>query len=302
MWLSYFAPTDDAQLQARMNAWIGYRAPFDGWPPPARGHVPPATQTGLAAENARLRAALDATTRRLETRTRLTLELVDVLAHQLRTPLGLIKGYVGTLLSADLVLSAMERHECLEVIDDETDVISHLVNQLVDLAVLDAGAVHLDSGPVDVARLVGEAATPSPSHPIRLDLPPALPAAWGNWRKLRQVLGELLDNARRFTPLGSPITIQVRLSTDGHAVRVTVRDSGPGLAAETLGRVFEPFYRAAGGNHRRVAGAGLGLTLARGWVEAHGGAIWAENAPDGGASFSFTIPTAAAARLPRADC
>jgi two-component system sensor histidine kinase KdpD len=263
--------------------------------------VPPATQTALAAENARLHAALEAATRRLETRTRLTLELADVMAHQLRTPLGLIKGYVGTLLNSDLILSAHERHECLEVIDEETDAISHLVNQLVDLVVLDAGAVRIAAGPVDVARLVREAATPSPTHPVRLDLPAALPAAWGDGHKLRQVLDELLENARRFTPPGCLITIQVRLTSDGHAVRFTVRDNGPGLPAEALGRVFEPFYRAAGGHHRRVAGAGLGLTLARGWVEAHGGAMWAEPAPDGGAVFSFTVPTAAAASLHRSE-
>jgi two-component system sensor histidine kinase KdpD len=295
MWLSYFAPTDDAQRQARMNAWIGYRAPFDGWPPPARGYVPPPTQAGLAAENARLRLALDTATRRIETRTRLTLELADLLAHHLRTPLGLIKGYVGTLLNTELALSGAERRECLEVIDDETDAISHLVNQIVDLVLLDAGALPIAAGPVDVGRLVCEAATPSPTHPVRMDLPAALPVAWGDGRKLRQVLGELLDNARRFTPPGSPITVAARLTPDGQAVRVTVRDSGPGLPATVLPRVFDPFYRAEEGHHRRTPGAGLGLTLARGWIEAHGGAIWAVNHPAGGAAFHFTIPTAAAA-------
>jgi two-component system sensor histidine kinase KdpD len=300
MWLSYFAPTDDAQLQARMNAWIGYRAPFDGWPPPARGHVPPVTQSGLAAENARLRAALDAATRRIETRTRLSLEMVDPLAHHLRTPLGLIKGFVGTMLNTDLLLSAHERQECLEVIDEETDILSHLVDQLLDLVILDAGTARVAARAVDVAALIHEAATPAPTHPLRLALAPALPAVWGEARKLRQVLAELVENARRFTPPGTPITLGAELTADGHAVRFTVRDAGPGLAAEVLPRVFDPFYRATGGQHRRIAGAGLGLTLARGWVEAHGGKMWAENAPDGGAAFHFTIPTAASRR--RSDC
>jgi two-component system sensor histidine kinase KdpD len=294
MWLSYFAPTDDAQRQARMNAWIGYRVPFDGWPPPARGVVPPPTQSALAAENARLRVALDAATRRIETRTRLTLEVADLLAHHLRTPLGLIKGYVGTLLNTELALSGAERRECLEVIDDETDAISHVVNQIVDLALLDAGAMQVAAGPVDVARLLREAATPSATHPVRVDLPAALPAAWGEARRLRQVLGELLDNARHFSPPGCPILLTARLTPDGHAVRVTVRDHGPGLPAAVLPRVFDPFYRAEDGHHRRDSGAGLGLTLARGWIEAHGGTIWAENVP-GGAAFHFTLPTAAAA-------
>jgi two-component system sensor histidine kinase KdpD len=294
MWLSYFAPTDDAQRQARMNAWIGYRVPFDGWPPPARGVVPPPTQSALAAENARLRVALDAATRRIETRTRLTLEVADLLAHHLRTPLGLIKGYVGTLLNTELALSGAERRECLEVIDDETDAISRVVNQIVDLALLDAGAMQVAAGPVDVARLLREAATPSPTHPVRVDLPAALPAAWGEARRLRQVLGELLDNARRFSPPGCPILLTARLTPDGHAVRVTVRDNGLGLPATVLPRVFDPFYRAEDGHHRRDSGAGLGLTLARGWIEAHGGTIWAENVP-GGAAFHFTLPTAAAA-------
>ena len=298
MWLSYFAPTDDAQRQARMNAWIGYRAPFDGWPPPARSYVPPPTQPALAAENARLRGALEAANRRIETRTRLTLEVADLLAHHLRTPLGLIKGYVGTLLNTDLALSGAERRECLEVIDDETDAITHLVNQIVDLALLDAGAMHIAAGPVDVARLLREAATPAPTHPLRVDLPGALPAAWGDARRLRQVLDELLDNARRFSPPGCPILLAARLTPDGHAVRVTVRDSGPGLPAAVLPRVFDPFYRAEDGHHRRTPGAGLGVTLARGWIEAHGGEIWPENVP-GGAAFHFTIPTAAASATRR---
>jgi len=296
MWLSYFAPTTDAQRQAHMNAWIGYRAPFNGWSPPARGYVPPATQSALAAENARLRAALDAATRRIETRTRLTLEFADLLAHHLRTPLGLIKGYAGTLLNTDLALSGAERRECLEVIDEETDAISHLVNQIVDLALLDAGAMHITAGPVDIAGLLRETVSPSPTHPVRVDLPAALPAAWGEARRLRQVLGELLDNARRFSPPGCPITLTARLTPDGQSVRVTVRDSGPGIPAAVLPRVFDPFYRAEDGHHRRASGAGLGLTLARGWIEAHGGAIGAENAPGGGAAFYFIIPTAAARR------
>jgi signal transduction histidine kinase len=167
-------------------------------------------------------------------------------------------------------------------------------DQIVDLALLDAGAMHVAAGPVDVARLLREAATPSPTHPVRVDLPAALPAAWGEARRLRQVLGELLDNARRFSPPGCPILLTARLTPDGHAVRVTVRDNGLGLPATVLPRVFDPFYRAEDGHHRRDSGAGLGLTLARGWIEAHGGTIWAENVP-GGAAFHFTLPTAAAA-------
>lgn len=296
MWLSYYTPTDDAQLKARMNAWIGYRAPFDGWPPPApQGYVPPATQSALAAENARLRAALEVANRRIETRNQLTLDFANLLAHHLRTPLGVIKGYVGTMLSTNLALSGTERYEFLDVIDEETDNLTHLVNQIVDLALLDAGAVRITAERVDVAGLLREVATTFPTHPIRVALPAALPAIWGDAPQLRQVLSELVDNAQRFTPPGSPITLSAQLTTDGHMVQLTVRDSGPGLPAEALKPIFGPFYWADGGMHRQMAGAGLGLTLARGWVEAHGGMIWAENNADKGLSFHVTLPTAAAA-------
>jgi signal transduction histidine kinase len=298
MWLSYYVPSGDAELNGRFSAWIGYRPAVAS--PVAELRAARAANAALAAENARLRAALDDTSRRLADRDHYRLEQVDKIAHQVRTPLGLIKGYIGTLLNNELRLDPASRQECLQIIDEEVDAVSRVINHLVDLARMDAGALQLDTGPVDLGRLVRDRALRKQggptTHPLRVELAAGLPAVWGDRARLEQVLDELVDNATHFSPPGSPIAIQGRLTADEQAVQITVRDSGPGIPAEALPYLFAPFYRAAQGDSRQGGGVGLGLALAYGWIEAHQGRLWGENRADGGAAFHFTVPTVAAAR------
>jgi two-component system sensor histidine kinase KdpD len=189
--------------------------------------------------------------------------------------------------------------EFLEIIDEETDAVSRLVNQVVELARLEGGTLRLDAGPVDLARLVREQVSRARRPalpPVRLDLARGLPAAWGDRARIEQALAELLDNAARHSPPGAGIAVAARAVGDGAAVQITVQDSGPGIPATALPRLFEPFFRVEPGDSRQGGGVGLGLYLARGWIAAHGGRLWAENTPGGGATFHFTVPTVAAAR------
>jgi two-component system sensor histidine kinase KdpD len=123
-------------------------------------------------------------------------------------------------------------------------------------------------------------------RPVVMDLPPDLPMVSVDITLLEQVTANLLDNAFRHTPAGTPVEISAALQNG--SVRVTVADSGPGLPPEDLNKVFEKFYR--GQDREEQSGVGLGLAICRGIIEAHGGRIWAENRPGGGALFRFTLP------------
>jgi two-component system sensor histidine kinase KdpD len=125
------------------------------------------------------------------------------------------------------------------------------------------------------------------SQRVEVDLPPDLGPAFVDPVELDQVVANLIENAAKYAPQGGMIRLSAE--RDSEELRVRVDDQGPGIPAATLPHLFEPFYRAPGTS--RIPGSGLGLAVARGLVEAHGGRIWAENRPSGGARFTFTIPT-----------
>jgi two-component system sensor histidine kinase KdpD len=127
-------------------------------------------------------------------------------------------------------------------------------------------------------------------RPVRVDLPADLPLINVDGALLEQVLVNLLENAAKYTPAGSPVEISARVAVGGGALGVSVADRGPGIPAGEAERLFEKFYRAHGDRERAQSGVGLGLTICRAIVHAHGGAIRAENRPGGGALFTFTLP------------
>ena len=129
-------------------------------------------------------------------------------------------------------------------------------------------------------------------------MPAELPAAQANYTQIDQVLTNLIENAARYTPAGTPISVRAYAERDSLAVEV--RDHGPGIPEGMRARIFEKFVRAVG-PERHASGAGLGLAICKGIVKAHGGQIWAENAPDGGARFIFTLPLVGAAIQGGAD-
>jgi signal transduction histidine kinase len=226
-------------------------------------------------------------------------ELLHTVSHELRTPLGAIKGFTTTLMEHDSRLTREEKLEFLEIIDQESDRLRGLIEDLLDMSKIDAGILQLDRQPVQMAKVVAEAvkavASRSPEHRFEVAVPADL-FADADPRRIRQVLHNLLENAVKYSPDGGVIRVTGRRDDSGWLV-FSVRDQGIGIPRQHLARVFDRFHRIDTDVGRRVGGSGLGLAICRGIVEAHGGRIWVESAGEGqGSEFSFTLPAAALGR------
>ena len=248
-----------------------------------------ADQAALALERARLteeatRAAALAQSNELKS------ALLAAVSHDLRTPLATIKASATALLDPAVAWTAGERGDFLRAIDEETDRLTLLVGNLLDLSRIQAGVLEPDREWYDVGEAIEDVAErlrawPS-GHAIATDVAADLPLARFDYVQIAQVLTNLGENALRHTPSGTPVTFAARPVTG--AIEVTVRDGGPGIAAKDLPHVFGPFYRAEAQRH--VPGTGLGLAIAKGLVEAHGGRISAESRPGEGTAVYFTLP------------
>ena len=221
---------------------------------------------------------------------RLRTSLLSSLSHDLRTPLGAITGAASSLLEDRANVSEATRRSLLETILEESQRMSRLIGNLLDMIRVESGALQVQKEwqpleePVGVALIRLEDRLRD--HPVTVTLPPDLPLVPVDSVLIEQVLINLLENAVKYTPAGTPIEITAA-AIDG-MVRVDVADRGPGLPTGEEARIFEKFHRAA--SVAAAGGVGLGLTISRGIVTAHGGRIWAENRADGGAVFHFTLP------------
>ena len=228
-------------------------------------------------------------------------EFVANVSHELRTPLASIKALVETL-EAGAVDDPAVADDFLRRIVGEVDRLAALVDELLDLARLESGRVTLHPESLDPADLLGRAVarlrpqTERARLTLELAVPPALPPVRADRARVEQVLLNLIHNAIKFTPPGGTITVGA--AEDDRMLRVTVRDTGVGIAADELPRLFERFYKAD--KARRSDGTGLGLAIAKHIVQAHGGTIWAESRPGEGATFGFTLPLAQPAGARRA--
>jgi signal transduction histidine kinase len=220
---------------------------------------------------------------------RMKSSLISTVSHELRTPLGAIKGYATTLLQDDVEWDSLSVRQFAQVISDESDRLALLVNDLLDMSRIEAGTLHLHKTEASLADVVARAVdevNDGSAHPLTIDVPAQLPRLEIDPRRVQAVVRNLLENAVQYSPAGSPIEIQAEAHNGSILLRV--RDHGSGIALEHRDRIFERFYRADDG-YTRTGGAGLGLAICKGFVEAHGGAIWLEDT-DGGASFAFTLP------------
>ncbi len=214
-------------------------------------------------------------------------------AHELRTPLSVIRGKLEGVL--DGVYPATPEH--LEPVLEETELLTRLVEDLRLLALAEAGQLTLEKQPLDVGDLLRDVQVnfgPQAADrgvTLALALPPDLPQVLADRRRLAQVMGNLLTNALRHTPEGGCVTLSATTPGEG-MVEVTVADTGTGILSEDLPYVFERFWRGDRSRSRAGGGSGLGLAIARHLVEAHGGTIRVESAPGKGARFWFTLPTA----------
>ena len=219
-------------------------------------------------------------------------QLLSTVSHELRTPLAAIKGFTTTLLRDDVRWDEPTQRDFLKIIEEETDRLGELIDNLLDMSKIEAGVLRVDKEPAQLRNVVREAIDRaqrrSEPHWFVMDLPAELPRVWADARRIRQVLNNLLENAIKYTPGGGQITVTGEVE-DGH-VTVSVADSGQGIPAEFLDKIFQRFFQVDAANTRKTGGSGLGLSISRGIIEAHGGRIWAESTPGSGSVFRFTLP------------
>ncbi|WP_026370357.1 sensor histidine kinase [Kallotenue papyrolyticum] len=242
-------------------------------------------------ELAELSRSINQLAEALEHTERRRMALIADVAHELRTPLTTIEGYMEGLL--DGMIQPGPRTYSLVL--RESARLQRLVNELALLSRIEAGEIQVRPRMLalaDVVTAVSEQIMPlCEAQHLRLvvDLPRDLPPIWADPDRLSQILLNLLGNALRYTPVGGTITISAR-PLEG-AVQITVRDTGIGIAPEHLPHLFERFYRVDKSRTRSSGGTGIGLTIARHLVHAHGGEIWAESdGPGTGAAFHLTLP------------
>ena len=178
------------------------------------------------------------------------------------------------------------------IFEQQVNRLDRLVQDVLDASHLEAGEVSLQPEPISMMPIarqaVDEIRAGTPDRPIDLVDKPGLPLAYADRDRVAEVLGNLLDNADKYSAPGKEIAVQIR--ADQTEITVTVRDGGPGIPPQDLERIFDKFYRTDSSDAQTAYGYGLGLFLCRQLMEAQGGRIWAENHPDGGAIFSFALP------------
>jgi two-component system, OmpR family, sensor histidine kinase KdpD len=245
----------------------------------------------------------------LEEVDRLRGALVGAVSHDLRTPLATIKASASTLLDADTPIAPADRAELLGLIDGQADRLARLVTNLLDMSRIETGSLVVTRQPLDIGDVVVEAlATLRPmaaADRIVVRISPGLPSVQADHVLVGQVIVNLLENALRYAPNGT--AVEVTAATAGANVEVSVSDEGPGFSQQDRIRVFglarptvptstpsTPSNRAAGpvlsSSAATAGGSGVGLAIAKAFVEAHGGSIWADNPSGGGARVTFSLP------------
>lgn len=223
---------------------------------------------------------------------RLQRDFVSMAAHELRSPLTAIKGFARTLrLKADR-LSPERREQYLEMINDQSDRLARLVEDLMQVARIDAGRVVLEPEELDIGVLVKELVEQFHDkwrgRRISVAATGGLPVTAGDSHRLEEILINLIDNAVKYSPAQQPITVDIDAG-DGE-LRVSVKDRGIGIPRHEQKNLFKKFSRVSSEATADIPGTGLGLYIAKGLIEAHGGRVWVESEPGNGSTFTFTLP------------
>ncbi len=217
-------------------------------------------------------------------------DLVSTVAHELRSPLTSVKGFTATLLDKWPRFTDDQKRVMLETVNADADRVTRLITELLDVSRIEAGRIVVHRQLVDIPARVhkliaGRVASGEPVSKFEVHAADDLPETWLDADKVDQILANLIENAVRHGAGTVTTVIESALVCGGPGIAVSVRDQGPGIAPEFAPRVFRQFWRA-----KRRGGAGLGLFIVKGLVEAHGGAISVSQAPGGGAEFRFTMP------------
>jgi PAS domain S-box-containing protein len=219
-------------------------------------------------------------------------QLLANVSHELRTPLAAIKGFVSTLLLTDVKWSDKDQREFLEIIDKEADRLTHLISDILDMSRLEGKAMRLELDDYTPAQIMASVETNLANltrrHRLIKEVPEDLPLVQVDQMRIGQVLTNLVENAAKYCPEGTVITVAAR--KEGERLVMAVLDEGPGIPTPLLGRVFDRFYQTESVVTGRKSGTGLGLAICRGIIEAHGGRIWVESQMGKGSRFYFNLP------------
>jgi two-component system sensor histidine kinase KdpD len=259
-----------------------------------------ANQAALAIERANLieeatRAAALAQADQLKS------ALLTAVSHDLRTPLASIKASATSLLQENIHWDAATQRDFLTAINEETDRLTRLVGNFLDLSRIQGGALRPEREWYDIAEVIGAVtrrlAPLMEAHPLRVAIAPDLPLLHFDYVEIAQVLANLIENAAKYSAPGTDIIVAAD-SEEGD-VRVCVTDHGFGIPAADLSYVFDTFYRVQrSGQGRGIAGTGIGLAICKGFIEAHGGRIGVSSTVGQGTTFSFTLPVTAVRQTP----
>jgi len=245
-----------------------------------------AAQAAVVLDHQRLRREADQA-KELAEGNRVRTALLAAVSHDLRTPLAGIKAAVTSLRSDDVEWSAQDRADLLEAIEDGTDRLDHLVGNLLDMSRLQTGTVVPLVRESDLDEIVPMALGGVPEGSVDLDIPETLPMVHVDPGLLERAFANVVENAVKHSPEGEPVLVSASALADRVEVRIV--DRGPGVPDEAKDRIFEPFQRY--GDSPRGVGVGLGLAVARGFAEALGGTLHAEDTPGGGLTMVLTVPT-----------
>ena len=254
-----------------------------------------AHQMASAVENIRLTDELSRLQAQREL-DRLKSEFISAVSHELRTPLGFIKGYATTLLRDDIEIALTDQKEFLQIIDEESDKLRGMLEDLLDASRLQAGRFQLSQTILGLNEFLHRVLDQLKSslngrsqklvfYPLVMDSNVFIDPG-----RIEQVLRNLVDNAAHHSKSGA--TIEVHAEAQEHQVVIGVKDSGDGIPQKEWEKIFEPFYRGGNPIERSDGGTGLGLAISRGIVESHGGSIWLDSTVGEGSTFYFTLPHA----------
>jgi len=249
-----------------------------------------AAYAAVALEQQRLTVEAEAA-RPIAAADRMRTALLRAVGHDLRTPLAAARAAVSSLRSADVKWNAEDRDELLATADESLETLTHLVNNLLDMSRLEAGALSLFPRPVGLDEMVARSLDDlgQEGRTARVDIPPSVPEVLADPGILERIIVNLTSNALRYSPPGDPPKLTA--SSLGDRVELLVVDRGPGIPEADRMRIFVPFQRL--GDNDNTTGVGLGLALSRGFAEAMGGSLDPEETPGGGLTMILSLPAAA---------
>jgi two-component system sensor histidine kinase KdpD len=230
--------------------------------------------------------------REAEKANELKLKFLAMISHELRTPLTSIKGFSTTLLADDIEWPPAKQRDFLQTIDEESDKLGDLIEQLLDMSRMEAGILRISPRKQSLNDIFisceAQLRAVTAEHLLVLNITPSLPPVSVDGQRIAQVLTNLAGNAAKYSPAQTRITVTAYPVEN--AIQVDVADQGIGIPPKDRQHVFEAFRQLENKSSNRTRGAGLGLAICKGLIEAHGGKIWIQERPEPGTVISFTLP------------